>query len=148
MITRVVAGITALFLLFLTVGATPMMAQQSAGVLGGKATDEARKPYTDYSVQLRNPVNGQIVATQPLTAQGQFTFNDVALNQKMLVELINLKQNKVVCTEGPFALSAPAQTNKTDVNIDCGKPPTAAWLLAAGAGAASAIALGQRSSSR
>jgi hypothetical protein len=146
MITRrVVAGVTALFL---AVGAAPMMAQQAAGVLGGKATDEARKPYTDYSVQLRNPVNGQVVATRPLTAQGQFTFSDVALNQKMLVELVNLKQNKVVCTEGPFTLSAPALTSKTDVNIDCGKPPMSAWLLAAGAGAASAVALGRRSADR
>lgn len=147
MITRrVVAGVTALFLL--AVGAAPMMAQQTAGVLGGKATDEAKKPYTDYSVQLRNPVDGQVMANQPLTAQGLFTFNDVALNQKMLVELVNVKQNKVVCTEGPFTLSTPGQPNKTDVNIDCGKPPTAAWLLAAGAGAASAVALGRRSASR
>ena len=146
MITRrVVAGVTALFL---AVSAAPLMAQQTAGVLGGKATDEAKKPYTDYSVQLRNPVTGQVVANQPLTAQGMFTFNDVALNQKMLVELVNQKQNKVVCTEGPFTLSTPGQPNKTDVNIDCGKPPTAAWLLAAGAGAASAVALGRRSASR
>jgi hypothetical protein len=124
------------------------MAQLAAGVLGGKATDEARKPYTDYSVQLRNPVTGQVVATQPLTAQGQFSFNGVALDEKMLVELVNVKQNKVVCTEGPFTLSAPAQTNKTDVNIDCGKHPTSTWLLAAAAGAASAIALGRRSADR
>jgi hypothetical protein len=146
MITRrCVALITALFL---AVGAAPMMAQPGAGVLGGKATDEARKPYTDYSVQLRNPVTGQVVATQPLTAQGQFTFNDVALDQKTLVELVNVKQNKVVCTEGPFTLSAPALTIKTDVNIDCGKHPTSTWLLAAAAGAASAIALGRRSADR
>jgi hypothetical protein len=147
MITRRVLAIVLMF--FMAVGAAPMtMAQQAAGVLGGKATDEARQPYTDFSVQLRNPVTGQVVATQPLTDKGLFNFNNVELNQRMLVELVNQKQNKVVCTEGPFTLSAPALTNKTDVNIDCGKPPAALWLLVAGAGAAGAIALGTRSASQ
>jgi hypothetical protein len=146
MITRrVLAAATAFFM---AVGAAPMMAQQTAGVLGGKATDEARQPYTDFSVQLRNPSTGQVVATQPLTEKGLFSFANVELNQRMLVELVNLKQNKIVCTEGPFVLSAPALTNKTDVNIDCGKPPAALWLLAAGAGAAAAIAIGTRSASQ
>ncbi len=146
MITRrVLAAVTALSM---AVAAAPMMAQQTAGVLGGKATDEAREPYTDYSVQLRNPANGQVVATQPLTPQGLFSFNDVALNQKMLIELVNLKRNKIVCTEGPFQLTSPALTNKTDVNIDCGQPPAALWLLVAGAGAAGAIAIGTRSASQ
>jgi hypothetical protein len=80
--------------------------------------------------------------------KGLFSFANVELNQRMLVELVNLKQNKIVCTEGPFVLSAPALTNKTDVNIDCGKPPAALWLLAAGAGAAAAIAIGTRSASQ
>ncbi|HEY7474729.1 MAG TPA: hypothetical protein VH679_06940 [Vicinamibacterales bacterium] len=147
MITRRVLAIALAF--FMAVGAAPMtMAQQVAGVLGGRATDEARKPYTDYSVQLRNPVNGQVVATQPLTDKGLFNFDTVELNQRLLVELVNLKQNKVICTEGPFLLSAPALMTKTDVNIDCGKPPAALWLLVAGAGAAGAIALGTRSASQ
>ena len=145
MITRrVLAAATAFFM---AVGAAPMMAQQTAGVLGGKATDEAKQPYRDFSVQLRNPSTGQVVATQPLTEKGQFSFSNVELNQRMLVELVNLKQNKIVCTEGPFVLSAPA-LNKSDVNIDCGQPPAAVWLLAAGAGAAAAIAIGTRSASK
>ena len=145
MITRRVLAVVLMF--FMAVGAAPMtMAQQAAGVLGGKATDEARKPYTDFSVQLRNPVTGQVVATQPLTPTGLFNFNNVELNQRMLVELV--KENKVVCTEGPFTLSAPALTTKTDVNIDCRKQPVAQWLLLAAAGAAGAVALGTRSASQ
>jgi hypothetical protein len=146
MITRRIVAI--MLALFMAVGLAPVtLAQQSSGILGGKATDEAKKPYDDYSVQLRNPQTGQIVATQPLSAQGQFSFDRVELNQKMLVELFNQKQNKVVCTEGPYVL-APGQPSKTDVNIECGKRPAAAWLLAAGAGAASAIAIGTRSASK
>jgi hypothetical protein len=147
MITRRIVAI--MVALFMAVGMAPLaLAQQGSGVLGGKATDEAKKPYDDYSVQLRNPQTGQVVATQPLGAQGQFSFDKVDLNQKMLVELLNQKQNKIVCTEGPFELSAPAHTSKTDVNIECGKKPAAAWLLAAAAGAASAVAIGTRSASK
>ena len=146
MITRRIVAI--MLALFIAVGMTPLaLAQQISGVLGGKATDEAKKPYDDYSVQLRNPQTGQVVATQPLSAQGQFSFDKVELNQKMLVELLNQKQNKIVCTEGPFELSA-AHTSKTDVNIECGKKPATAWLLAAAAGAASAVAIGTRSASK
>ncbi len=146
MITRrVLAAATAFFM---AVGAAPMMAQQTAGVLGGKATDEAKQPYRDFSVQLRNPSTGQVVATQPLTEKGLFSFSNVELNQKMLVELVNLKQKKIVCTEGPFVLSAPAQMNKSDVNIECGRQPASQWLLLAGAGAAAAVAIGTRSASK
>ena len=62
----------------------------------------------------------------------------------MLVELVNLKRNKIVCTEGPFMLTAPALMNKTDVNIDCGQPPAALWLLACRRGSCS----GDRASAR
>ena len=117
----------------MAVGAAPMMAQQTAS----SAARPPMKPSNrrDFSVQLRNPSTGQVVATQPLTEKGLFSFSNVELNQRMLVELVNLKQNKIVCTEGPFVLSAPAQMNKSDVNIDCGRPPASLWLLAAGAGA-------------
>ena len=72
------------------------------------------------------------MATQPLTEKGLFSFSNVELNQRMLVELVNLKQNKIVCTEGPFVLSAPAQMNKSDVNIDAGgrRPRCGCWLPA------------------
>jgi len=134
------------FLLAATVawGATPVMAQ----VISGKATDEADEPYSDYVVQLRNPGNGQVVTTTPLTAEGRFSFDGLQMQQPFLVELYNQTENRVVCTEGPFVLTAPQQASRTDVNIDCGRPPAALWLLAGAAGAAAAIAVATQSGSQ
>lgn len=135
------AGLAALLM-----GGTPALAQQATGTIAGKATDEARQPYSDYSVQLRDAASGQIAATAPLSGQGQFSFADLQLSRRFLVELFNTRESKVVCTEGPYVLAAGAP-NKTDVNIDCGKAPAALWLLAAGAGTAAAIALATNSTS-
>ena len=44
------------------------------GTVGGKATDEAKKPYSDYAVQLRDVSNGQVANTKALDLQGQFSF--------------------------------------------------------------------------
>jgi hypothetical protein len=112
---------------------------QSNGILSGKATDEAKKPYNNYTVQVRDAATGTVVTTGPLNDQGLFAFNNLALGKRYLVELVH--QSKVVCTEGPFALASPNLVSKTDVNIDCGKPPAALWLLAAGAGTAAVIAI-------
>lgn len=132
----------------LTVGSVPALVKaapqaQGNGIIGGKANDEAKKPYTDYKVQLRDVGTSQIVGTTTLDAQGRFTLNNLPLAQRYLVELYNTPQNKIVCTEGPYALSSTL-ISKTDVNINCGGNPAAWWLLAA-AGAAAAIALGVRS---
>jgi hypothetical protein len=115
--------------------AAPLMAaSQQTGVLGGKATDKAKAPYSNYSVRLRNVKSPAIIKSVPLDAQGTFSLTSLPLAENYLVELFSTKDNKVVCTEGPFNLSASMMT-KTDINIDCGKNPTA-WLIAAGAGAA------------
>ena len=94
-------------------------------------------------MQLRDLGTSQIVSTIPLDAQGRFTFSELALTKKYLVELYNTPKNKIVCTEGPYGLSSTMLT-KTDVSINCGGNPAAWWLMAAG-GAAAAIALGVRS---
>jgi hypothetical protein len=112
----------------LAAGSMPVLAQQ-AGTLGGKATDEAKQPYSDYTVQVRNAATGQIVRTEPLNATGLFTFANLEMNQRYLVELFKVSEAKVVCTEGPFNLQTPSMPTKTDVNIDCGKK--ALWLLLA-----------------
>ncbi len=62
----------------MAVGMSPAFAAQATGTIGGKATDEAKKPYTDYTVQLRDAGTGQIAATVPLDAQGLFSFGSVA----------------------------------------------------------------------
>jgi hypothetical protein len=121
-------------------------APQQTGVIAGKATDEAKKPYSNYTVRLRDVVAGQIATTVPLDPQGRFSFNAVTLATRYLVELFSTKDNKVVCTEGPYTLTASA-LNKTDVNINCGTNPAAWWLAAAG-GAAALIAVAVRSASR
>jgi hypothetical protein len=116
---------------------------QGAGIISGKANDEAKKPYTDYKVNLRNVVTGAIVSV-PLDPQGRFAFNGLALPGRYMVELFSIKANKVVCTAGPYGLSSPSFVSKTDVNVNCGTNP-AVWILAAAGGTAAAIALAVRS---
>lgn len=97
----------------------------------GTAVDEAVKPYTAYTVQLRNIQTGQVEQITPLTTTGEFGFLNLA-NTAYTVELLN-SEKKVVCTEGPV------RTSTTNMHIDCGKIPAAWWLVAA-AGAASITA--------
>jgi hypothetical protein len=129
-------------------GVSPALAQQPAtGQLAGKASDEAKQPYSQYQVQLRDVATGQVVSTVPLSAQGLFSFPTVPLTQRYLVELFQTQQSRVVCTEGPYTLTS-SSASKTDVNIDCGASPAAWWLLAAGAGTAAAIAVATNSASQ
>jgi hypothetical protein len=108
-----------------------------AGLLGGKADDEAKQPYTDYTVRARDVAQGTIAATVPLDSRGRFSLTGLGTTN-FLVELVN-KNGKVVCTEGPYLLTQAAP-QKTDVNIACGVPP-AAWLLL-GAAAAAGVTVG------
>ena len=136
------AGLAAL----LMAGGSPALAQQANGTIAGKATDEARKPYSNYSIQFRDTSTGQVAGTASLFTDGTFSFDELPLGKRFLVELRNVKDNKVVCTEGPYVVSASAPI-KSGVNIDCGKAPAALWLLAAGAGTAAAVALTTNSAS-
>ena len=69
----------------LAIGGSPILLAQQ-GALGGKATDEAKKPYTDYSVRLREPQTGQVFGTQTLTTDGQFSFTGLTLGQNYIVD--------------------------------------------------------------
>jgi hypothetical protein len=129
------------------IGVTPSLAQQANGIISGSADDEARKPYSDYSVQLRDAATGQIAGTVQLNPLGQFSFENVGLSRRLLVELVNVKDKNVVCTEGPYVLTQ-TEMSKTNVNVDCGVVPAAFWILAAGAGTAAAIALADQSPSQ
>ncbi len=143
MIRRAIAsGLAAIFAL----GVSPLLLAQQ-GTIGGKADDEARKPYTDYSVQLMDLMTNQIAATVPLDTQGLFNFTGVAPDKRYLVQLFSIKENRVVCTEGPYTIAGPNMLNKTDVDIDCDKDP-ALWLLAAAAGVAVTVALATQSNSQ
>lgn len=138
MIRRVIASSLAVML---ALGAAPILLAQQ-GTISGKADDEAKKPYSNYSVQLMDLKTNQITATVPLDAQGQFSFNGVAAGAQYLVQLYSNRENRVVCTEGPFG------PNQPNVNIDCDKKPIAALLLAAGAGLGVGLALATQSNSQ
>jgi len=109
---------------------TSVFAQQSTS-LAGTAKDEAKKPFTDYTVRARDVNAGTQTPAQALDAQGNFSLTGLA-TANYLVELLN-KNGKVVCTEGPFDLSK--QAIKSDVVIDCNKVPAAWWLVGAAAAA-------------
>ena len=126
--------------LTMAVGTMPalMAAPQSgAGILSGKA-DAAKKPYSDYKVQVLDVNTKQVVTTGQLDQQGRFAFNGIALPGKYVVQL--LKENAVKCQAGPYSLATPSFVSKTDINIACGGN-AALWLLAAAGGAAAAIAV-------
>jgi hypothetical protein len=127
--------------------AVPTLFAQQATTLAGTAKDEAKKPYTDFTVRARDVKAGDIAATIPLDGQGNFSLTGLS-TQNYLVELLN-KQGKVVCTEGPFDMSK--QAIKDNVVIDCGKIPAAWWLVGAAAAAgitAGVVAAGSASPSR
>jgi hypothetical protein len=112
-----------------------VMAQQQ-GQISGTAKDQAKEPYADYSVRVRDVANGQIGGTTALDNSGAFTVASLP-TANYVVELLN-KDGKVVCTEGPFDLAQ--QLIRDGVIVDCNKFPAAFWLL--GAGAAAGITAG------
>ena len=126
----------------------PLAAQQAMGTISGRAVDEARKPYTNFSVQVRDVSTGQVAQTATLSDQGAFSADTLPLSTRYLVELVDLRARKVVCSEGPYLLAAPNAVTRPDVNIDCGVSPAALWLILAGAGTATTIAVTKASPSQ
>jgi hypothetical protein len=111
---------------------TSVFAQQSTS-LAGTAKDEAKKPYTNYSVRARDVAAGTESPAQRLDTSGNFSITGLS-SSSYLIELLN-NGGKVVCTQGPFDLSQ--NPIKSDVVIDCNnkKVPLAIWLLGAAAAA-------------
>ena len=109
-------------------------AQQKA-TLSGTAKDEAKKPFNEFTVQVRNvsAPGGPIAGSIALDPNGNFSLAGLTPS-KYVVELLN-KKGKLVCTEGPYDLTA-APMAKNDVVIDCNHVPVAWWLLAAAGAAA------------
>lgn len=143
MVQRIVASGLALAL----VGLTPVAGQQARdGAILGHATDEARKPYSDYTVQLRDADSGQVVGTSPLDARGNYSFENLDTSRSFLVELFDLRKKQILCTEGPHQMNREGQRRR-QVNIDCGAAPAALWLLAASAGTVAAVAMATESKS-
>ena len=125
------------------------VAQVARGTIAGQAGKQFGPRYTDYTVQLRDISSGQSVASKPLGADGKFSFSDLQLRQRYLVEVYQTTPMRLVCTEGPFTLDFyKDKQQKTDVVVQCGKSPALAWLLVAGAGTAAAMGTTTASGSR
>jgi len=127
--TMAVALMVALVVLAIPAG----MGAQSGGQILGTAKDEAKKPYEDYQVRARIVGEAVVATTTNLDQNAGFSLGALGPG-RYIVELYNLRERKVVCTEGPFELSATTPM-RPDVKIDCGRVPVA-WLLLAAAGAA------------
>ena len=108
------------------------MDDQNSGVLAGKATREASKPYSNYSVRARLASGGS-GNTVPLGPDGKFAVSGLIFPGDYLVELINNDSGSVLCTEGPF------KNAKGNIIIDCGKTPAALWLTPLAGGLAATL---------
>jgi hypothetical protein len=119
----------------LTGGSTPSFVnaqvQQAQGTFAGKASD-ARQPFNDLRVQVRDVMTNQVTNSTTLDQQARFTVGGVPVAGRYLVELFNTRDSRVLCTEGPYILN-PQMTSKLDVDINCGLNP--AWWLLAGTSA-------------
>jgi hypothetical protein len=119
---------------------------QQSVTIGGTAKNEAKKPFTDYTVRARNTVNGAIAGQTPLDQNANFSLGGLP-PAIYAMELLN-HDGKVVCTEGPFNMTRDVL--KDDVKIACNKVPVA-WLLlgaAAAAGITAAVVSGPSSPSQ
>lgn len=113
--------------------AKPMQAiDQNSGSLAGRASEEARKPFSNYSVRARLASGGS-GNTVPLGPDGRFAITGLIFPGDYLVELINNADGNVVCTEGPF------KDAKGNINIDCGKVPAALWITPLAGGLAATL---------
>jgi hypothetical protein len=144
MIRRIVAA--TVIAVVVTTGVAPLGHSQE-GVISGRATGGAQRPYTDYNVQLVDVYSKQVTGTVKLDDRGRFIFMDVPVDQQYLVHLYSVRENRIACTEGPYALVSAKAIHKNDVTIDCNKP-AAAWLLAAAVGTAATVAVVTHSNSR
>ncbi len=121
------------------------------GVISGSAAAEAKQPYSQYVVRVRDISNNTYPTQTTLDANGQFALNGLTAGSYQ-IELVKLKPNqnalngegKAVCTAGPFTLQdSSAQITdlmiKKGANIACNRPQ-AAYALLAGAAALGAAA--------
>ncbi len=103
----------------MTIAAVPVSlaaAGQQTATISGTAKNEAQPPYSQYSVRAHNSQNGQLSTPVPLGPDGQFRLAQLPLGTYTL-ELLN-HDGTVVCTAGPFAMTAQNLT-ANNATIDC-----------------------------
>jgi hypothetical protein len=118
------------------------------GVIKGEANREAKKPYENFAVWIVDLNTAQVVQKTAVDVQNAaFGLSALQVPGNYLVQLVEVKKSEVVCTEGPFRLTAAAPELK-DVKIDCGIPPAGFWLLgvAAAIGITAAVTAGPAAS--
>lgn len=125
-------------------GQAAWAAQPITGPLFGRITDEHKKPFALYAVQLRDTTSGKLLMTEAIDVQGRFVFNEVPVGEPYLLELVRAKDNRIVCTGGPYVVNSDPKLTPT-VDLDCGRTPAVFWVLAAAAGTAGLLAIADRS---
>ncbi|MGQ0737281.1 MAG: hypothetical protein ACT4QD_26990 [Acidobacteriota bacterium] len=116
------------------------------GTISGRAS-EARGTHTDYEVQLVDARTNQVADRVPLSDRREFAFMGIAPERQYLVHLYNLRETRIVCTEGPYTVLAPNRLSYTNVNISCRKPVALFWLLG-GAGVVTTAVVAAQSASQ
>lgn len=117
--------------------------------INGTAKNEAKMPYADYTVRVRNVMTGAIVSTKGLDGMANWAFLGLS-PADYVVELVKTSNmDKVICSEGPFDLSKQ-QLTKNNVNINCNNHEAAWWLLggAAAAGVTAGVVKETKSKSK
>lgn len=147
--------ILAIALAVLLVGLPGVAGAQSKSVLGsisGSVDSKTLKSGASYMVRLRDVQSGQVIKTESLDSQGRYSFANVPLGHKYVVELFDPSSNKVVGASGAITVSTATAVAVTGIALSAGAVaagvPAALWLLAAGAGTASAVAVATQSGSR
>jgi len=138
---RRLVAVMLIFVLGVSIFPEVLLAQGAAGSLGG----HSRYNRPEYEVRIQNVANGQILNTLPLDQNGNFVVKGLPMPGNFLVVLFDTTRGRVVCTEGPYALTGQtaAASSKLDIEIGCGRPPAVLLLaaLAGGLGLATALAL-------
>jgi hypothetical protein len=149
MSTRRILAIAMAVLLVGLPSAAAAAPQSVIGSISGSTDMKTLKPGT-YAVRLRDVMSGQVIKTEALGANGQFSFTQLPLGQKYMVELVDTATNKVLATQGPILLSSSTSVTKSGVVLStvAAKAPAAMWLLAAGAGTAATVSAATSSGSR
>jgi hypothetical protein len=146
--------ILAVALAVLLVGLPTAASAQSQSVIGSISGSVDAKTLRSgtFTVRLRDVMSGQVLKTEAVGAQGQFKFTQVPLGHKYLIELFDTTLSKVVGTLGAVTVSTATAVVVTGVVVSSATAaaavPAALWLLAAGAGTASAVAVSTQSGSR
>jgi hypothetical protein len=86
-------------------------AGQQTGTLNGKAESSNKTTLPNYTVQVRNVANGQLVATTTSTQTGTFSFSSLAPGN-YVVEIVD-QAGKVVGLSSSVAVGAGASVSVT-----------------------------------